>query len=258
MWIDTHCHLNLPEFATDNDAVRLRAREAGVDAAVLVGIDIDTSRRALEMAASESWFAPAVGIHPHDAISVNEDAVEMLAGMAGSAAAIGETGLDYYRMHSPQEPQREAFRMQIDLAIEKGKPLVIHCRDAHDDILSILKGFGRPLRGVMHCFSGEIDFARECIDLGFYISFAGPVTYPKSDALREVAASVPEDRILIETDCPFLAPQPVRGKRNEPAYIRFTGEMVAHVRGIETKRLAEITSRNARALFGLPESAEAP
>ena len=147
--------------------------------------------------------------------------------------------------------------MQVDLALQTEKPLVIHCRDAQADILEVLRGFGRPIRGVMHCFSGDGEFARACVALGLHLSFAGPVTYPKSDTLREVAASAPEDRILLETDCPFLAPQAVRGKKNEPSYLRFTGEMVAHLRGLEPRRLAEITARNARSLFGIENAQEA-
>lgn len=256
MWIDTHCHLNLPEFDADVDAVRGRAEEDGVEAAVVVGIDLETSRLALDLAARDPWFVPVVGIHPHDAATVDGEAWAALAEMARTAAAVGETGLDCYRMRSPKEAQREAFRRQAELALHLGKPLVVHCRDAHEETLEVLEGFGREIRGVMHCFSGDAAMAGRCIDLGLHISVAGPVTYPKADRLREVARSVPDDRLLIETDCPFLPPQPVRGKRNEPAYVRFTGEMVAHVRGLDPDRLAAITTGNARALFGIADRKE--
>lgn len=256
MWIDTHCHLNLTDFEGDLQEVRRRAEEEGVEAAVIVGIDLETSRRALDLAAEDPWLVPSVGIHPHDAADLDRAALETLAEMAGSAAAVGETGLDYYRMRSPREAQREAFRSHLDLARQMKRPVVIHCRDAHGDILEDLKSAGRDISGVMHCFSGDEEFARSCLDLGLHISIAGPVTYPKSDRLREAAAAVPEDRLLLETDCPFLAPQPVRGKRNEPAYVRFTGEAVAHLRGLEPERLGEITAANARALFGIPRRRE--
>ncbi|MCZ6690368.1 MAG: TatD family hydrolase [Planctomycetota bacterium] len=256
MWIDTHCHLNLPEFDTDRDEVRRRAEEEGVDAAILVGIDLETSRRAVQLAGRDPWFTPTVGVHPHDANSMDAETVATLAELAGSAAAIGETGLDYFRMHSPQDSQRQAFRAQVDLARQLEKPLIIHCREAREDLLAILKEIGGEHRGVMHCFSGDVEFALSCLRLGLHISFAGPVTYPKSDVLREVVPEVPEDRILLETDCPFLAPQPVRGRRNEPAYVRFTGEKVAHLRGVTPEEIARVTSQNARDLFRIPDPKE--
>ena len=256
MWIDTHCHVNLPDFDADLDETIQRAREAGVEGAVVVGIDLPTSRRALEMAADHPYFTSSVGVHPHDAAGLDEKAKASLEGLAASASAIGETGLDYYRERSPRSSQKEAFRWHVDLALQLGRPVVIHCRDAQDDVLAVLRGFGRPLQGVMHCFSGDAPYARACLDLGLHISIAGPVTYPKADGLRSVVREIPEDRLLIETDCPFLPPQPVRGKRNEPAYVRFTGEKVAHLRGVEPERLGEITTRNARALFGLTEGGE--
>ena len=252
MWIDTHCHLNLDEYDEDRSAVRQRAEEEGVEAAVLVGIDVATSRRALELAADDPWLHPSVGVHPHDALTLDSDTMVEIDRMAEQAVAVGETGLDYFRMHSPMDSQRDAFRFHIETARDRQKPLVIHCREAHDDILDVLRSMGKTHRGVMHCFSGDLEFARACLALGLHISIAGPVTYPKAEALREVVPAVPVDRLLLETDCPFLAPQAVRGKRNEPSYIRFTGEMVAHLRGLETERLAEITTRNARELFGIP------
>ncbi|MFI5267960.1 MAG: TatD family hydrolase, partial [Chloroflexota bacterium] len=197
-------------------------------------------------------FATA-GLHPHDAKDFTPALMDEIRRLArdGKLVAIGECGLDFYRNLSPPEAQREAFVAQIELAKETGLPLVIHDRDAHESVVELLASHGAR-GGVMHCFSGDWELAKRCLDLGFYISIAGPVTYPKNEVLRDVAARVPADRIVVETDCPYLTPAPFRGKRNEPALVRLVAEEVARVRGVSDEEAFELTSRNARELFGLP------
>jgi len=255
---DTHCHLNDPAFRTDLGEVLARARRAGLRGAVCVGIDLASSRAALSLARREPDLWAAVGVHPHHAAEVGPDVVKELRRLAAhpEVVAIGETGLDFYRDLSPRPVQREVFRRQIELAKELGLPLIVHDRDAHRDILDILAkapdpaasaGGGRA--GVMHCFSGDDEMARSCVELGFYVSFAGPITFPKGDRARSVAAIVPPDRLLIETDCPYLAPQSRRGRRNEPAFLTETAAALAEVLGRTTEAAAALTTRNARRLF---------
>jgi len=232
-----------------------RARDAGVDTLVCVGYDAATWRAAqtLVRAGAEGLrlYATA-GLHPHDAKDFTPTLMDEIRGLAREAkiVAIGECGLDFYRNLSPPEQQREAFVAQIELAKETGLPLVIHDREAHESVLELLAAHGAR-GGVMHCFSGDWELAKQCLDLGFYISIAGPVTYAKNDVLRDVAARVPADRIVVETDCPYLTPVPFRGKRNEPALVRLVAEEVARVRGVSPEELAEQTSANAAALFRL-------
>lgn len=251
---DTHAHLHFPEFADDLDAVLGRARAAGVRRMVTIGTDVATSRAAVALAAREPDVWAAVGIHPHEATSADDTALVEIERLASAArvVAIGETGLDFFRNLSPREAQARAFRAQLALARRVGKPVLVHCRDAHEETLSLLAAAGAGERGgIMHCFSGDLTIARRCLDLGLLISLAGPVTYPKPGALPEVARMIPSDRLVVETDCPYLPPQPYRGKRNEPAYIAITTARIAELRGEPLTDLAARMSENARALFRL-------
>jgi TatD DNase family protein len=249
---DTHAHLHFSEFAGDLDAVLERARAAGVRRIVTIGTDVPTSRAAVALAAREPDVWASVGIHPHEAASADADALVEIERLASTArvVAIGETGLDFFRNLAPREAQERAFRAQLALARRAGKPVLVHCRDAHAETLSLLAADGpRERGGIMHCFSGDLEIARRCMDLGLLISLAGPVTYPKPGALPEVARMIPSDRLVVETDCPFLPPQPYRGKRNEPAYLAITAARVAELRGERLGDLAAQMSENARALF---------
>lgn len=252
---DTHCHLT---WHADEDppAERVaRARAAGVERCLTVAVDLDSARACRELAGALDGVQASAGIHPND---VPDDAAARDAQLAeldalaasGGWAAIGETGLDFYRDWSSPEAQQHSLEAHLALAARLDLPLIFHCRAAAEPLLERLRAFDGPLRGVMHCFSEGADFARSFLDLGLYVSFAGNVSYPKSGALREAAAVVPADRLLVETDAPFLAPQPVRGKRNEPAYVRHTLACLAEVRGVAEEELAERTYGNAVALFG--------
>jgi TatD DNase family protein len=251
---DTHAHLHFPEFAGDLDAVLARARAAGVRRMLTIGTDVATSRAAVALAAREPDVWATVGIHPHEAADANDAALAEIERLAADArvVAIGETGLDFFRNLAPRETQERAFRAQLALARRVDKPVVVHCRDAHPETLALLAADGALARGgIMHCFSGDPALARRCIELGLLISLAGPVTYPRPGALPDVAKTIPADRLVVETDCPFLPPQPHRGRRNEPAYVAITAARVAELRGEPLADLAARMSENARALFRL-------
>jgi TatD DNase family protein len=249
---DTHAHLHFPEFAGDLDAVLARARAAGVTAMLTVGTDVETSRASIALAARELDVWATVGVHPHDAQSASDgvlDEIERLA-TAPRVVAIGEIGLDYFRNLSPQNEQRRVFRRLLAVARRVEKPVVIHCRDAHDDVLAELTGAGvADVGGIMHCFSGDVDVARRALDLGLLVSIAGPVTYPNARKLPDVVRFVPADRLVVETDCPYLPPQPHRGRRNEPAYVAITAARVAELRGEPLDRLVAQMTANGRALL---------
>ena len=252
---DTHAHLHFPEFDADREAMLVRAREAGVSRMLTIGTDPETSRAALSMAAREADVWATVGIHPHEAAEADAAVVDEIERLAPDSrvVAVGEIGLDYFRNLSPREDQRRVFRALIGIARRAGKPVVIHCRDAHEDTLAILtEERVQEVRGIMHCFSGDVPIARRCLDLGLVISLAGPVTYPNARALPDVARFVPGDRLVVETDCPFLPPQGYRGKRNEPAYLAITAARVAELRGEPIETLAARTTANACALLGIP------
>lgn len=258
MLIDSHAHIDLPEFNKDRDQVLARAREQGVRAVINAGLNAESSRRALETAKKYDDVFVTVGFHPHEASKLREGDLESLADLTKDSrvVAIGEIGLDFYRDLSPRESQFEVFKKQLDLAVELSLPVVVHCRQAHKEVYDILRAWARALpdnsrRGVIHCFSGDIGMARRYIELGFYISLAGSVTYPSAGELVEVARGVPLDRLLLETDCPFLAPQAYRGKRNEPAYVVSTAERVADIRQAPLEAVAEAAARNTIDLFRL-------
>ena len=251
MIFDTHCHLNLEDFTPDREAVFQRAIDAGVGHFLNVGIDLEKSREAVALAERFGNVYATVGLHPHDASQFSEEVFEAFRQLARhkKVVAIGEVGLDYFRNHSPQDVQKKVFSRFVALAQELNLPLVIHCREAYSDVFSILRESGSVHRGLMHCFSGNAEHLKEALALGFHISIAGPVTYKKNDELRSLAALVPRDRIVVETDAPFLPPEPYRGKRNEPAWIVQTVKRIAAVRGEDYEAMAETMTQNAKQLF---------
>lgn len=253
MSIDTHAHLEMEAFDRDREEVLKRAVEAGVTAIVTVGTTLADCKKAVALARRYPPLYAAVGIHPHEVKGIDSgtyDALRLLA-RQDKVVAIGEIGLDFFYDHSPREVQLRRFAEQLDLAEELDMPVIIHDREAHAETLRILRPRKGRLRGVLHCFSGDQAMARECLDMGFHLSVAGPVTYRKADQLREVAREMPLERLLIETDAPYLAPQPHRGKRNEPAYIVETAGCLAEIRGLPVGELKRLTAANARRLFGI-------
>jgi TatD DNase family protein len=257
--VDSHAHMNLKPLSRKVPQVLERAKEAGVKAIINIGIDIETSKAARQLSENASDQDPilyfSAGIHPHDSEGLDGDALKALRGLlsGGRAVAVGEIGLDYYRDLAPRDVQKRAFEAQLELAHELGLPIIIHDREAHEDIMDILSAFLRHhhLRGVFHCFSGDEAMAKRVLDMGFFISFTGVITFPKAEGLRQVARYVPPDRMLVETDCPFLAPVPFRGKTNEPAYVAYVARALADVKGIGLEECARWTTRNAAELFGL-------
>lgn len=256
--IDSHCHLDM-EFDADRDAVLARAREAGVAAMVTIGASgpFDANHAAVTLAARHAPVFASVGVHPHEAASVTDETIERIAALAAEpkVVAIGETGLDYHYEHSPRTAQREAFARFIALARRLGLPLSIHLREADDDAVEVLRAErGDEVGGIIHCFSGDAASARRFLDLGFHLSFSGIVTFKTADALREAARLVPADRLLIETDAPFLAPLPFRGKRNEPALVVQTAARLAEVRGEPLDQVAATTTANAHRVLRLGDT----
>ena len=253
--VDSHAHLDAKHFTSDLDAVIERAAGNGVGHILTVGCDLESSRASVDLALRYPNIYASVGIHPHDASTVNDNVIDELTRMIESVdkvVAVGETGLDFFRDHSPRDQQRASFRRHIQLAKETGKPLIIHDREAHDEVIQIMQEEkAAEIGGVLHCFSGDLAMARKCVEMGFYISFAGPLTYPKNDALRTIAQALPIDVMLVETDSPYLSPQGWRGKRCEPAYVRTTAEKLAEVKGLTLEDVARITSLNAWRLFGI-------
>lgn len=251
MLIDTHCHLWFEDFDVDRAGCLDRAAAAGVSGFVQVGTDIASNDRAIALARTHPNMRATVGVHPHDAKTLDDAALAKLRAQAADpvVVAIGEIGLDYFRDHSPRDVQRDAFRRQLALARELDKPVVLHCRDAHDDLLAIL-GERAPWRGIAHCYSGGPERLDAYLGLGLHVSIAGPVTYKNAEGLRAAARAVPAERLLLETDCPYLTPMPHRGRRNEPAFLRFTAQAVAAARGEPLEALAARTTANAEALLG--------
>ncbi len=251
--IDSHAHIYCRDYSGDFEEMLQRAADAGVGAMVVVGTDIESSRECLELAQKHPHLYAAVGIHPHDAGRVTDacyDVIRDLALASPKVVAIGEIGLDFYRDRSPRDQQEQVFRRFLRLAAVVDKPVIIHDRDAHERVLAILRE-ERTGRGVLHCFSGDSAMAAEAIAMGLYLSIPGTVTYPANEALRRVVAAASIDRMLVETDCPYLSPVPHRGKRNEPAYVRLAAERVAEVKGLSLADVARITTKNCRDLFGI-------
>jgi TatD DNase family protein len=256
MLIDAHCHLDSDEYGADRDAVIARARAAGLTRAVLIGQWHAPGNfgEALSVRDTDpSFFAATMGIHPHEVAAAPEADFQMLEKMATDArvVAVGETGLDYYYDRSPREVQQQAFRRQVQLAKRVRKPVVIHVRDAHDDCRRILREEQAPAGGIIHCFTGNADEAKGYLDLGFYISVAGVVTFKNAEHLREAVRIVPMERLMVETDSPFLAPVPLRGKRNEPANVKLVAAKVAEVKGLAAEEVERITAENTLRAFGI-------
>jgi len=251
--VDTHAHLNHEDFEQDLDEVLERAMGWGVRRVVVPGFDRVSSERAVQLA-SRPMILAAVGIHPHDAGTLSADDLDWFRSQLqeGRAVAVGEIGLDYYRELSPREKQQEAFRAQVRLAREVGRPIIVHNREAGEDVLRILCEEGAAETGcVLHCFSEDVRYEERAIELGCYIGIAGPVTYKSSKSLQEVARTVPLDRLLVETDAPYIPPQPFRGRRSEPAHVRLVAEKIAELRSIPLEEVALATTQNADRLFGL-------
>jgi len=253
MITDSHAHLYWKSFDGDRGDVLARARAAGVERMIVVGTDVATSRAAFELAAGELGLFPTAGIHPHDADAADGEARAAIEELCRrpECVGVGETGLDWFKEFSPRAAQLEGFLWQLDLARRLSKPVVIHCRDAHEDTVRCLAQFP-GVTGVMHCYTMGPDELAPYLEAGLSISFSGVVTYPKNEANRAAAARVPLERLLIETDCPYLAPQGKRGQRNEPAFVNAVLEELARVRGTPVAELARATSANAARLFGLP------
>lgn len=251
--IDTHAHLDEQSFEAEIDEIVDRASAAGVRRIITIGITADSCRRAISLAEKYSSVWAAVGIHPNYAVQATVDDWRVVCELSRHprVVAVGETGLDRFWDHTPLDLQVDYFERHIALSREIHKPFIVHCREAEAETLMVLDRAATtgPLRGVMHSFCGSPETARRCLDHGLWLSFSGMLTYKKNEALRELAATIPADRILIETDCPYLAPTPHRGKRNEPAFVARTAAMLGEARGLTLPEIAELTTANARVLF---------
>lgn len=260
--IDTHCHLNFNRFDEDRDAVVERAAQSGVKRIIIPAIDIETMHQALQLSEQYAGVFTAVGIHPNDTANFDEAMLASVKNLADhpKVVAIGEIGLDYHWDDSPKEKQFEAFKAQLALAAELELPVIIHNREASDDVMEILENWAQNLPdkikdrpGVLHSFSAPQEIANRALASGFYLGFTGPITFKKAEDLRQIAATVPNDRILVETDAPFLTPHPYRGKRNEPAYIPYMVEMLAEIKNISVDEMGAMTTANAERLFALAQ-----
>jgi len=264
VWLDSHCHLTADEFAEDRGAVLDRAEAAGVETFIAIGsgYGVDRNARAVDLAASDPRVFATVGVHPHEAEQLDDDRRRQLQDWLGRprVVAVGECGLDYHYMNSPREVQRAVFAEQLAVARRLGLPLSLHVRgdepDAFEEMLEIWRSeAGASLEGVLHCYTGSLDFARRALDAGLYVSFSGILTFRNAAALRETASALPLERLMLETDAPLLAPQGLRGRRNEPAWLPRVGVVLAESLGLPVEEVARGTSRNARRLFRLPEAA---
>ncbi len=254
MLTDTHSHMDHASFEGERDELLERARNSGVSRLINIGFNRETIPTTLRLAESCGWIDAVVGWHPQDAVHMKADDldwIEQLARTHPKVVALGEMGLDYYWDTSPKDVQQRVFREQIRLARKLGKPIVIHNREAHADIVAILREEkAYDVGGVMHCFSGSWEIAKQCLDMNFYISFGGPITFKNAKQPKEVLANVPLDRLLIETDAPFLTPHPYRGKRNETSFVKLVAEAAADIKGLSFEEMASVTTANAEALFG--------
>jgi TatD DNase family protein len=255
MWFDSHGHIDSPDFNGDLQETLDRARAAGVTTFVNIGCSQAAALHTLDLVERYDGVYGTVGLHPHDAKDMTEQLLDEFRGWAAhpKILAIGETGLDFHYDFSPRDVQRQAFRRQIRLARELGMPITIHDREAHRECLDILtEEGGWENGGIFHCYSGSAETASEIVKNGFYVSFSGVLTFKNADKLRRAALAVPLDRLLIETDCPYLAPLPYRGKRNEPAYVVETGKVLAALRGVPVEEMARLTWENAHRAYRLP------
>lgn len=254
MLIDTHAHLNDEKFISDQDEVIKRAKQQGLTSIINIGYNRETILQTIDLINKYEFIYAAIGWHPNDAHEMREADLAFIEELSKhqKVLAIGEIGLDYYWDFAPKEVQKKVFKQQINLAKRVDLPIIIHDRDAHQDILTILKEENAvKVGGIMHSFSGSLEMARECIEMGFYISFSGPITFKNAKKPKEVAANIPLERILIETDCPYLTPEPYRGKRNEPAYVKYIAEKIAELRGLAVEEIIKITNENAKRIFKL-------
>ncbi|UOE55553.1 TatD family hydrolase [Bacillus sp. CMF12] len=254
MFFDTHAHLNAEQYNEDLQEVIDRAQNEGISNIVVVGFDRPTIEKAMELTEKYDFIYASVGWHPVDAIDMTEDDLQWIEELSShpKVVALGEMGLDYYWDKSPKDIQQEVFRKQIRLAKKVKLPIVIHNRDATADIVEILKEEGAgEVGGIMHCFSGSHEIAKECVDMNFFISLGGPVTFKNAKKPKEVADVIPLEKLLIETDCPYLTPHPFRGKRNEPSYVKLVAEQIAEIKGLSVEEVAQATTENAKKLFGI-------
>lgn len=253
MLIDSHAHIQLSQFNKDRDAVLKRAQEAGITTILIIGFDLETSLGAVELAENHENLYATVGMHPHDAKKLTPDVLKTFRELLNhpKVIALGEIGLDYYRNLSPPDVQKDAFKKQLDIAEEMDIPIIVHNRDAYMDIVPILESRQGHIQGVLHCFTGDVELMDRGVEIGFHIGIGGIVTYPNAKEMQAVASKVPSDRLLIETDCPWLAPQFRRGKRNEPSYVRAVAEKIAELRNTSIETVGEITSNNFKSLFGI-------
>lgn len=254
MLFDTHTHMDAAQFDEDREDAIERARQNGVTRILNIGFNRQTIPTTMQLAEKYDWIYAAVGWHPQDAITMQPEDLEWIEQLCQhpKVVAIGEIGLDYYWDTSPKDVQQQVFREQIRLARKLNKPIVIHNRDAHEDVLRILREEkAHEIGGVMHCFSGSWETAQICLDMNFYISFGGPVTYKNAKQPKEVLMNVPMDRLLIETDAPYLTPHPFRGKRNETSYVRYVAEAAAELKGVSVDEIVKITTENGCRLFSI-------
>nr|WP_066503986.1 TatD family hydrolase [Abyssisolibacter fermentans] len=254
MLIDSHAHLDDSRFDKDREQLIKDLGNNNIELIINPGSDVATSVKAVSLAQKHENIYAAIGVHPHEVEDMEDETIELLRSLSkkDKVVAIGEIGLDYYYDNSPRELQKKWFREQIKLAKELDLPIIIHDRDAHQDTYDIIKELkDDSLRGVLHCYSGGVELAREFIKLGFYISFAGPITFKNAKVSKLVAKEIPLEKMLIETDSPYLTPHPHRGKRNEPLYVRFVAGEIAQLKGISFEEVMNITNKNARELFGI-------
>ena len=251
--VDTHCHLDFPEFDADRDECIRRAQDNGIGYIVNIGSSLEGSRKAIELSKKYDFIFATCGIHPHEADKFNAaDNKELIAlAKANKVVAIGEIGLDYFKNYSRPENQKPLFSSLVRLAKDLDLPIVIHSRQAQEDILKILKA-AKPVRAVVHCFSGDEEFLKACLDLGFFVSFTCNITYTKAQNLRDLAKVVPTERLMLETDAPFLPVQELRGRRNEPMYVKNLAEELANLKGLDFSDIAAATTKNAKNFFKLP------
>lgn len=254
MFVDSHAHIDDEKFDGDREEIIQAIRANGVEFFINVGADLTSSMNSIKLSEQYDFIYAAVGVHPHDAESMDETTIEVLRTLSKKekVVAIGEIGLDYYYDNSPRDIQKERFLDQIRLAKELDLPIIVHTRDAAGDTMEIIKSEqDGSLRGVIHCYSGSVEQMQEYIDMGFYISLGGPVTFKNAKLPKEVAQAVDMDRLLIETDSPYLTPEPYRGKRNNPMYVKEVAEKIAELRGISIEEVAKITGKNTRDLFNI-------
>ena len=254
MLIDSHAHLEMQDFKKDLEAVIQRAKESGVEYIFTVGTEKKDWKRALEIANSHPSIYAILGVHPHNVKEIDDRDYSMLKGLCQNekVKAYGEIGLDFFRNLSPRDIQLKRFREQIGLAKELVLPIVIHDREAHQETIEILKTEkAEECGGIIHCFSGDYEMAKVCIDMGFYISIPGSITFKNADSFREIVRRIPLESLLVETDAPFLTPEPFRGKRNEPGYVRYTAQKVAEIKKVSFEKVAEVTTENALRVYGL-------